>query len=287
MKNNFECKSCQRVLVDSNIMSYAFAQGQGECAIVNIFSGFSANDITFSNNLCLHAAEGFALNGSSVAATRRVLLRNNLFVDISPTWGGGRCYAISGPSSNVTIDHNTCMNTGPAAFFGDNPPSTNLGFSFTNNITAGPLAADGDNPLMALQNFSPGSFVAYDVFVGDVWPQGCVGCNPQGAPYPDANHLFEATSTATPAGASAPCNYPAGLSAACTPLNWALVEMIDYAAGDTGTDLPGLALAPTSPYHNAGSDGSDVGANIAHVLAAVFEARSPQGRRPILRPLTH
>jgi hypothetical protein len=274
------------VLVDSNIMSYAFAQGQGECAIVNIGSGFSANDVTVSNNLCQHTAEGFALNGYSVAATQRVLLRNNLFVDVSPTWGGGRCYSISGPSSNVTIDHNTCMNTGPAAFFGDNPPSTNLGFSFTNNITAGSLAADGDNPLMALQNFSAGSIVGYDVFVGDVWPQGCVGCNPQGASYPAANHLFEATSTETPAGDTAPCNYPAGLNAACIPLNWALVGMIDYAGGAAGTDLPGLALAPTSPYHNAGGDGSDVGANIPHVLAAVFEARSPRGRQPIIRPPT-
>ena len=287
IKNNFECKSCQRVLVDSNLMSYGVAQGQGECAIVNIFSGFSANDITFSNNLCQHTAQGFALNGYSAAATQRVMLRNNLFVDVSPTWGGGRCYSISGPSSNVTIDHNTCINTGPAAFLGDSPPSSNVGFSYTNNIVGGPLNADGDNPLMVVQNFSAGSSVSYDVFVGDVWPQGCVGCNPQGPAYPAANHFFEATSTATPAGDTAPCNYPAGLSAACIPLNWALVGMIDYAGGAAGTDLPGLALAPTSPYHNAGGDGSDIGANITYVLAAVREARSPRGRQPIVRPLTH
>ncbi len=63
VKNNFECKDCQRVLVDSNIMSHAVVQGQGECAILNIFSGFYAFDVTFSNNLCQFAGGGFSING--------------------------------------------------------------------------------------------------------------------------------------------------------------------------------------------------------------------------------
>ena len=43
----------------------------------------------------------------------------------------------------------------------------------------------------------------------------------------------------------------------------------DFNGGNAGTDLPGLALAPTSPYHAAGSDGLDIGANIPAVLAAI------------------
>ena len=268
VKNNFECKDCQRALVDSNVMSYAVAQGQGECVMFNIFSGYSAFDVTISNNLCQHAAGGFSLNGFATTATARVLWRNNLMEDISPTWGNtkGGCMEVDGPSLDFTIDHNTCINTGTngasqAAFIGDSPPSTNIGFSYTNNIAGGPLAADSDNPLMVLDDFPAGANLTNDVFVGDVYPQSCVGCGPGGPPYPAANYFWEATSTTTPAGNPAPCNYPSGISAACTPLDWALVGFVNYTGGN-------YALAPTSPYHLAGSDGADVGANVAAILAA-------------------
>jgi hypothetical protein len=277
VKNNFECKDCQRVLVDSNIMSYAFVQGQGECAIINIFSGFSAFDVTFSNNLCQFAGGGFSLNGFATTSTARVLWRNNLMQGISPTWGNteGGCLEVAGPSLNVTIDHNTCVNTGTngvahSIFIGDNPPSTDLGFSYTNNIGGGPLAADGDNPLMVLQDFPEGSNLSYDVFVGDNWPQGCVGCNPAGEPYPAANHFWEATSTDTPPGNPAPCNYPAGVSFACMLLDWTLVGFVD--AADSV-----FSLLPTSPYYAAASDGADVGANVGAIMVATG---------PIVQPLS-
>ncbi len=277
VKNNFECKDCQRVLVDSNIMSYAFVQGQGECAIINIFSGFSAFDVTLSNNLCQFAGGGFSLNGFATTSTARVLWRNNLIQGISPAWGNtqGGCLEVAGPSLDVTIDHNTCINNGSdgvanSAFIGDNPPSTNIGFSYTNNIGGGPLAANGDNPLMVLQDFTGGAKVSYDVFVGDNWPQGCVGCNPAGPPYPAGSHLWEATSTATPPGNAAPCNYPAGVSSACLPLNWATVGFVDFSGGV-------FVLSPSSPYHNAASDGADVGANVIALWMALADIpRSPQ-----------
>jgi hypothetical protein len=192
-----------------------------------------------------------------------------LMEGISPKWGNteGGCQEVAGPTLDVTIDHNTCINTGTngvsqSAFIGDNPPSSNIGFSYSNNIGGGALAADGDNPLMVVEDFPAGANVSYDVFVGDNWPQGCVGCNPAGAPYPTANHFYEATSAATPAGNPAPCNYPAGVSSACIPLNWAMVGFVSLANSN-------YVLASTSPYHNAGSDGADIGANVTAVIAAV------------------
>jgi len=269
VKNSFECKDCQRVLVDSNVMSYAFVQGQGECAILNIFSGFSAFDVTFSNNLCQYSGGGVSLNGFATTSTARVLMRNNLMEAISPKWGNteGGCLELAGPTLDVTIDHNTCINSGTngvstVLYVGDQPPSTNIGFGYTNNIGGGALTADGDNPLMVLEDFPVGANLSYDVFVGDNWPQGCVGCNPAGLPYPAVNHFFEATSTATPPGNPAPCNYPAGVSSACVPLNWATVGFVNFVAGN-------YALASTSPYHNGGSDGADIGANVTAVLAAI------------------
>ena len=269
VKNNFECKDCQRALVDSNIMGYAVTQGQGECVILNIASGFSALDVTLSNNLCQYAGGGFSFNGFSTTATARVLVRNNLMEGISPKWGNtaGDSILVAGPTLDLTIDHNTCVNSGTngesdSGYFGDQPPSTNIGLSFTNNIGGGPLTADGDNPLMVLEDFPAGSNLSYDVFVGDTWPQGCVGCNPEGPPYPTVNHFFEATSTTTPSGNPAPCNYPGGVSSACVPLNWALVGFVNFAAGN-------YALASTSPYYNGGSDGASIGADVTAVLAAV------------------
>ena len=55
----------------------------------------------------------------------------------------------------------------------------------------------------------------------------------------------------------------------CWALDWALVDFVDFTDGNAGTDLSGLALASTSPYHNAGTDGADIGANIAAVAAAI------------------
>jgi hypothetical protein len=274
VKDNFECKSCQRLLVDSNLMSYAVPQGQGECAIINIFSGQTALDVTFSNNRCEHGAGGFSLNGFSTTATQRILWRNNLLWDLSPKWGNtkGACLLVDGPSANVTIDHNTCINTGTngaaqAAWIGDQPPSTNTGFTYTNNIAGGPLGANSSNPLMVLQNFILGSVVTNDVFVGDTWPKSCVGCA-AGVAYPIANKLWSVVSTTTPSSQTIPCNYANSYSTACSALDWGLVGFVDYAGAVAGTNLAGYALAPTSPYHAAGSDGSDIGANIAAVLAA-------------------
>ena len=44
-------------------------------------------------------------------------------------------------------------------------------------------------------------------------------------------------------------------------MNWALVDFVDFDGGN-------YALAPTSPYHNAASDGTDIGADIPAVLAS-------------------
>jgi hypothetical protein len=60
-------------------------------------------------------------------------------------------------------------------------------------------------------------------------------------------------------------------------LDWALVGFTDFTCGGQGvgcanitnTNIAGLALTSGSAYHNAGTDGLDIGANIAAVMAAV------------------
>jgi hypothetical protein len=49
------------------------------------------------------------------------------------------------------------------------------------------------------------------------------------------------------------------------PPNWAAVQFVDFANGN-------YALAASSPYKNAGTDGKDIGADIAGLNAATASA---------------
>jgi len=54
-----------------------------------------------------------------------------------------------------------------------------------------------------------------------------------------------------------------------SPLDWALVGMLDFTGCNAGTNLAGCALSSGSPYKDAGTDGMDIGANVAAVVAAL------------------
>jgi hypothetical protein len=283
IKNNFECKDCVRVLVDSNIGDYSVAQGQGNMLSNNSFTPWHDQDITYSNNLLQHAGGGpyVASNDQTVAAnTARVLFRNNLFLDVNTSWGGGNpsapdCFVISGGTpaaggmQNITFDHNTCLNSVTA------PGTENInesywngkaniaiiqGLTVTNNIGYGAMAVDGSAQGGSLALLPSTGIYLNNMQVGDTWASTPI--------YPLADHVFQPISTATPAGGTHACNTQP-LQDACQALNWAMVGMVDYPGAAAGTDLPGLALLSTSLYHLAGSDGADLGANVAAVLAAV------------------
>jgi hypothetical protein len=62
--------------------------------------------------------------------------------------------------------------------------------------------------------------------------------------------------------------------AQCFPADWALVQFQDCNGGNAGTDLPGIQLSTSSPWHRAGTDYWDVGANVPALLAAVSGGRA-------------
>jgi hypothetical protein len=59
-----------------------------------------------------------------------------------------------------------------------------------------------------------------------------------------------------------PSSYPA---ATLFPSDWAAVRFVNLAAGN-------YALAPTSPYRNAGTDDQDIGADITGLNRATASA---------------
>jgi hypothetical protein len=269
VKNLIELKNGQRVLVDSNVLDTTFAQAQDEAIIMNCDLTWptqstpqTCTDFTVTNNLIEHAPIFGVLAGNGNAQTgQRILVRNNIALDISATnWGGpGSAFQIQRTNS-LTVDHNTVLNTPlyNALEFADALPSTNANLQYSNNLQYGPPFADGMSPGQTMIGFPSPTF-GQVVLVGDTWAY--------------LNQNSAANLPTYPAGifslSSPGCTFNTKVIATCWPLDWAIVGFIDFAGGAAGTNLAGLALSSTSPYKRKATDGADVGADVAAVLAAI------------------
>jgi hypothetical protein len=292
VKNFFEIKHGQRVLLDANVFDTTFAEGQAEGIIANIiYPGiYVAQDFTITNNLMIHAPQfaAFAGNGLPTLSTTcgaagqpactiqagvRILVRNNIAIDIdSLTWGGaGISFQIQNTSS-VTLDHNTVINYPfyiNGLNFSDAPPSTDALFEDTNSIQYGSPFADATSPGSAIGQL-PAAVLGGTLMVGDYW--GYPGLFTGNTPAYPAGTIISLSSPAVEGTGNPPitcANSNNKPIATCWPLDWAMVGFTDFAGGNAGTNLAGLTLLSTSPYAKAGTDGQDLGANVAAVMAAI------------------
>ncbi len=276
VKNLFEIKHGQRVLLDSNLLDTTFAQAQAEAIISNCFKTgpYVCGDFTVTSNLIQHAPQVAAIAGNGDNQTgQRILFRNNLAIDISGVnWGGAGISMQVQNTNSLTVDHNTIVNQPPTYInglnFSDNPPSTDVDFQWSNNIQYGSPFADATTPGSTLAEL-PNPVIANTAFVGDYWPDLSQLWNEYGTPvYLPSWKVYTPRSSATPVAGQPGCSWNNKPMLVCWPLDWATVGFLDFNGGNAGTDLPGLALSPSSLYHASGSDGLDIGANIAAVLAA-------------------
>jgi hypothetical protein len=239
VKNLLEFKNAQRVLITGNILENNWVDGQtGFGFLITPRSEFGTapwvyvQDITFTYNILRHSASAVNISGldsgdpQKLVRGRRILIRNNLFSDIDgKTWrgGDGRLFQVIAGADTVTIDHNTGFQSNQI-ILADGIPNTN--FVYRNNITPhnmyGVMGSARASGNLSLNYFFPG-FVFQNNVIENIASSGV----PQSA-YPGST-LF--------------------------PLNWAAVQFVDLANGN-------YALAPTSPYKNAGTDGKDIGADI-------------------------
>jgi hypothetical protein len=245
VKNLFELKNAQRVVIDGNIFENVWANAQTGYAV--LFTprnqGGTApwsvvQQVRFTNNIVRHVASAFQILGTDNEQVSRpltnILIRNNLFVDISTSFGGdGRFLLIIG-GALVTIDHNTVFNDGSSTLYADVFPAT--GFVFTNNIVP-------DN-LWGIMggNSSPGNGA-----IAMYFPLGQF-----------RNGVF--------AGAD-PSVYPAGNF---YPASMSTVGFVDLAGGN-------YRLALTSLYRRAATDGTDVGCDFDALTIGSGGMRQPQG----------
>src|SRR5262245_23587715 len=236
VKNLFEIKNGQRMLVDQNIFENNWIESQVGIAILftprsedGVAPWATAADVTFTNNILRHSGGGFNIagpDGGTSQPSQRILIKNNLFYDIvGARWGApegpadGRFAQIVGGPVNITFDHNTIFQSG-SIIVADGEPSH--GFVFRNNIAPhneyGVMGSGWGSGVSALNHYFPGAIFQKNVLVG----------------VPDV------------------IRYPANNF---TPASLGQVGFVDPAGGD-------YRPAPTSPYRKAGTDGKDIGCDI-------------------------
>jgi hypothetical protein len=289
VKNLLEFKNGQRLYINGNVLENVWADAQTGFAVLftprdaSLGQGWpnaTASNITYTNNIVIHATGGLSVLGAddtdnpanlpALLRSYNVLIQNNLYIDINNTGGGsGYCWQLSNGPSNFTINHNTCF---PAAsdFWTDYaaytvPANKNASpITVTNNflgvglygwgvsgVGLAKVAMDaGASPYLFHHNVIEGS-IAAGLNPTD-WPT-----NSQGG-FANGNKYCDAAATTT----------------SCYPVSFS--DLANQAACNVTTQttpsLAGCAVLSSSPFHNAGSDGTDLGANmttLAAVLAAV------------------
>jgi Calx-beta domain/Domain of unknown function (DUF4214) len=250
-KNLLELKNAQRVVIDGNFFENSWADAQDGYAILftvrNQEGGAPwsvVQDVQFTSNIVRHAGGGVQLLGIDYIypsqRTKRINISNNLFDDInSNTWGGhGWFMGISDGVENLVINHNTIFQNYSIIHAGG---SGTTGFVFTNNIVQDNgygFSGDGVSPgYQTLNTYYPYNIFRRNVIAGTYTNQ----------------------------------NWPYYYPADNYYLDWASFnsQFVNRAGGD-------YRIASTSPGYHGGTDGKDVGADIAvlNALASVIGGNS-------------
>jgi hypothetical protein len=272
VKNLFELKNAQRVLLDGNIMedswggfsqvgfailltpkNQASSNGSNTCPLCQV------TDVTIRYTTISHVAAGFQIANTLAGNTTGAPLNGERYsihdividdIDGAKYLGPGEFGQVSVGAGapilqNVTINHITAFPSSTMLMVGDMvATSTRMkNFVFTNSIVnAGtyPIWSTGggstncayyDKPLTTFNAcFSPYSFASNAVI---------------GSPSADSPSLW-------PSG-----NF--------FPANSAAVQFVNYNSGNGGD----YQLQSSSPYRGLGTDGKDLGADIAAINSAI------------------
>jgi hypothetical protein len=238
VKNLFELKNAQRLLVEGNVFENNWADAQVGFALVwksaNQSGGApwsGTRDVTFRYNIVRNSTHGLNLSARGSLPndipTSRVKVHDNLFEKIGPDsdfGGDGRLFQLLNDHRNIKLVHNTGFCGNSTIIFDGSVAS---GFVFADNAvntgTYGVKGSGSSEGIPSLDEYVPGYvFVANIVISGD--PER----------YPDGNF------------------FPATMSD---------VGFADWTNGD-------YRLLSGGAYSGAGSDGHDPGADIDAVAAA-------------------
>ncbi len=269
MKNHFELKNAQRVLLEGNIMentwggysqvgfSVLLTPKNQTSGTANLCPLCKVTDVTVRYNTMSHVgagmqvANGLSGTGGAPLDGERYSIHDVTIDDINATTyvGSGVLFQVSmGDGTpvfqNVTINHITGFAPSELLNVGDdtnvNPLMAN--FIFTNNI---------------------GNAGTYPV-----WSTGgSTNCAFHDVPITTFKACFANSSSLSNAVIAPGSNYPSSSWPAGNffPVNAAAVQFVNYNNGNGGD----YHLAATSPYRNAGTDGKDLGADIDAILSSI------------------
>jgi uncharacterized protein (TIGR03437 family) len=246
VKNLFELKNAQRLLVDGNILQNNWINAQVGFAV--LFQGIPQSntdlwsivqDVTFTNNIVRHSTSGMNFCGGcwyssspdpGNSRVTRVYVGNNLLDDINGSTydggtgaaGGGIAFQLLSNVSDLVIEHNTVLNTGNLMIL-DGKPSPRV--RYANTIAShGPWGIAGS---------------------------GYGSGNPAIAYYLPDSAIIGNLIVALQNGLS-PSDYPAGN---LFPASMTSVGFTNYNGGNSGN----YQLTSSSLYRNTATDGRDPG----------------------------
>jgi len=243
VKNCVEFKHAQRVLLDGNVIENNWADGQqGICIMLTVRNQDGTctwcvvQDITITHNLIQHVGGGLETTGADnnhpSLTDARILIQNNVFDDVSSAnWGGygNGVFIGSGggitnvPGNNITVDHNDIFADVEILLSGDSSTYKVDTFRFTNII-----GLEGTYTFSGAGTYSAPSLTFSTFFTSLTYNDLLVltaSGSSDGKTYPSGNTYFNSTSGA---------------------------GFTDYAGGN-------YQLTVGSTYHNAGTDGKDIG----------------------------
>jgi len=271
VKNLFELKNAQRVLLDSNVMENTWGGfSQAGFAILltpknqsNLCAICRVTDITIRFNYISHMGAGMQLangradDGALPLNGGRYSIHDDVFDDINgTTYKGSSLFAqvSTGPGvpilHDVTINHITAFAKKTLLSIGDvlsmNAPMSN--FVFTNNIV--------------------------NAGVYPVWSTGTDGsfnCAVHDSPIITLNDCFSSHIFSNNAVVAIPSSFPVSTWPALNffPTSAAAVEFVNYNGGSGGN----YQLQSSSPYKVVGTDGKDLGADVPSINAAIARVR--------------
>ena len=213
VRSLLEFRNAQRVVVDANVIENNWqSTASGFAVAFTVRSDGNAHwsvvqNVLFSNNLVRHvpgAIEILGYDTTPTQETNNIVIRNNLFEDVSATaYGGSGGFLLVNGGRNIVVDHNTAIVDGNWTVGADRLVSQS--FVFTNNIipdNASAIVGTGTTAgIASIAQYFPGSTIVRNVIAG-----------PSGHAYPEGN-FFPPSLAEVLSGYRLPSNSPYRLAA--------------------------------------------------------------------------
>jgi uncharacterized protein (TIGR03437 family) len=242
VKNLFELKSAERVVIDGNLFEHNWLDGQAGWAIMLSLRTEDCQamqntikDVRFTNNVVRRVGGGINVLGRDDAPgcvsrqAEGLVFANNLFEEVDGAkWGGRGTFLMVTGAAGVEAAHNTVVGlTGSVVTaYGERTAGLVLRDNLTPHGEYGIFGAGQSSGNSTLSAYFPSAFVARNLIAGA-----------NSERYPSNNF------------------YPA---------SWGEVQFVDAAGGN-------YRLVPNNVYANAGTDGKDVGCDFNQLAAAMSE----------------